>query len=58
MDKLRSGTPVRFNYLAGKNKYSIVTDKTGCPSAKFRFRSGSGLIIPYDHNSSADPPES
>ncbi|HBV95681.1 MAG: hypothetical protein JL50_10340 [Peptococcaceae bacterium BICA1-7] len=58
MDRIKRGTPVIFNYLAGQNKYSIVTDKTGCPSAYFRLWPDSGLIVPYDQDSSAHLPKS
>jgi hypothetical protein len=57
MHKTKSvGDPVRFNFPAGKNKYFVLTDKTGYPSAQFRFRSGIGLLVPHEYNSSADPP--
>lgn len=46
MDKLKIMVePVRFNYLAARGKYFILTDKTGYPSAEFRFRSGKGVIV-------------
>ena len=58
MDKIRiSSEQVRINYHTGKSKYSVLTDKTGYPSAEFRSRFGNGLIVPYQKNSSADPPE-
>lgn len=37
--------PVRFNYLTARGKYFMLTDKTGYPSAGFRFRSGKGVIV-------------
>ncbi|MFZ5645763.1 MAG: hypothetical protein ACOY46_19570 [Bacillota bacterium] len=57
MDKVKiTAEQVRINYHIGKSKYFVLTDKTGYPSAEFRSRFGSGLIVPYQKNSSADPP--
>lgn len=47
--------PVRINYLSFKNKYYILTDKTGYPSAEFVSHSGKGMLVPGRGDSSADP---
>lgn len=55
MDKFKNGKEsVKINYLAGKNRYYLLTGKTGCPSAEFKCR-GSGLIVEDLRLSSADP---
>ncbi|MCL6477019.1 MAG: hypothetical protein K6T65_01255 [Peptococcaceae bacterium] len=46
--------PVKFNYRA-RGRYFILTDKTGCPSAEFKCRSESGVIVHDTRHSSADP---
>lgn len=46
---------VKFNYLAGKSRYYLLTDKTGCPSADFRCRRGNEMVVPETRPSSADP---
>lgn len=54
MDKIKPlMEQVRFNYPAG-GKYSILTDKTGYPSADFRFRSGRGVIVPDPRNNTSN----
>ena len=37
--------PVRYNYLAGGDRYFLLTGKTGCPSANFKVLSGGGVIV-------------
>ncbi len=56
MDKTRPGKEqVKINYLAVKGRYFLLTDKTGCPSAEFRCRRESGVVVPETRPSSADP---
>lgn len=56
MDKSKSGKEqVKFNYPSGKGRYFVLTDKTGCPSAEFRSRPGSGLVVLDTRDSSAEP---
>jgi hypothetical protein len=55
MDKSREEIePVRFNFLTGRGRYFVITDKTGCPSAEFRRRPGKGVIVNDPRNSSGD----
>lgn len=56
MDKSKSGKEqVKFNYPAGKGRYLLLTGKTGCPSAEFRSRPDSGLVVSDTRDSSAEP---
>lgn len=56
MDKMKiMFEPVRINYLTAKGKYYILTDKTGYPSAEFRFRPGKGVIV-HDFRSNYNGP--
>lgn len=56
MDNSKPGKEqVKFNYPAGKSRYFVLTDKTGCPSAEFRFRPGSGMVVSDSRDSSAEP---
>ena len=55
MEKFKPGKDqVKINYLAGKNRYFLLTDKSGYPSAEFRYR-GSSLVVSDTRHSSADP---
>jgi hypothetical protein len=46
---------VKINYLPGKIRYYRLTDKTGCPSAEFRYPWGDGVVVSDPRPSSADP---
>ncbi|MCL6612388.1 MAG: hypothetical protein K6T66_12675 [Peptococcaceae bacterium] len=55
MDKFKpEKETVKINYLPGKSRYFLLTDKTGQPSAEFRCRGG-GVIVSEPRPSSADP---
>ncbi|MCL5935529.1 MAG: hypothetical protein M1543_03435 [Firmicutes bacterium] len=55
VDKFISGKDsVKINYLVGKNRYFLLSDKSGYPSAEFRYR-GSSLVVSDTRHSSADP---
>lgn len=55
MEKFKPGKdPVKINYLAGKNRYFLLTDNSGYPSAEFRYH-GSSLVVSDTRHRPAHP---
>lgn len=55
MDHFKDGgETVKINYRVPRNRYLILTGKTGYPSAEFRCRSNSGVVVHETRQNTAD----
>lgn len=45
---------VKFNYRTERNRFFLIADNSGYPSAEFRHRTGRGVLVTENRNRPAE----